>query len=182
MQKLSDLLFVSSNTNKFKEVQEILDSFGIPIEFFKLNLQEIQSNSIKEIALKKAQNAFSKCKKPLIIEDDGLCINSLDGFPGPYSSYVHKTIGNSGILDLLKKNRTAKFISTIVYCDTKNLEFFEGKLDGIISKSKQGIGWGYDPIFIPKNTKKTFAELIDKNNLSHRYKALKKFSSWYLNK
>ena len=182
MRKLSNLLFVSSNIHKFQESKVILESFGISIQFFKLNLEEIQSNSIKEIALKKAQNAFSKCKKPLIIEDDGLYIDSLDGFPGPYSSYVHKTIGNQGILDLLKKNRDAKFISNITYCDKNNLESFEGKLDGCISKSEKGTGWGYDPIFIPKNTKKTFAELIDKNNLSHRYKALKKFSNWYLNK
>jgi len=179
---LSDLFFVSSNIHKFKEAEAILDSFGISIQFFKLNLEEIQSNSIKEIALKKAQNAFSKCKKPLIIEDDGLYIDSLCGFPGPYSSYVHKTIGNQGILDLLKKNRDAKFISNITYCDKNNLESFEGKLDGCISKSEKGTGWGYDPIFIPKNTKKTFSELINKNNLSHRYKALKKFSNWYLNK
>ena len=73
-------------------------------------------------------------------------------------------------------------IQKITYCIKKNLESFEGKLDGCISKSEIGTGWGYDPIFIPKNTKKTFAELIDKNNLSHRYKALKNFSSWYLNK
>ncbi len=182
MHKLSDLFFVSSNTHKFKEAQEILNSFGISVEFFKLNLQEIQSNSIREIALQKAQDAFSKCKKSLIIEDDGLCIDSLGGFPGPYSSYVHKTIGNKGILNLLKKNRNAKFISTIVYCDKKNLEFFEGKIDGAISKSEKGDGWGYDPIFIPKNLKKTFGELTHKNNLSHRYKALKKFSNWYLHK
>jgi len=182
MPKLSDLLFVSSNTHKFKEAQEILNSFGISVEFFKLTLQEIQSNSIREIALQKAQDAFSKCKKSLIIEDDGLCIDSLDGFPGPYSSYVHKTIGNKGILNLLKKDRNAKFISTIVYCDKKNLEFFEGKIDGAISKSEKGDGWGYDPIFIPKNLKKTFGELTHKNNLSHRYKALKKFSNWYLHK
>ena len=182
MRKLSNLLFVSSNIHKFQESKVILESFGIPIQFFKLNLEEIQSNSIKEIALKKAQNAFSKCKKPLIIEDDGLYIDSLDGFPGPYSSYVHKTIGNKGILDLLKKNRDAKFISNITYCDKNNLESFEGKLDGCISKSEKRTGWGYDPIFIPKNTKKTFSELINKNNLSHRYKALKKFSNWYLNK
>ena len=182
MHKLSDLLFVSSNIHKFKEAKEILDFFGIPIQFFKLNLEEIQSNSIKEIAIKKAQDAFSKCKKPLIIEDDGLHIDSLGGFPGPYSSYVHKTIGNKGILSLLKKNRTAKFVSNITYCDKNSFEFFEGKLDGTISKSERGNGWGFDPIFIPKNNKQTFAELIDKNNLSHRYKALKKFSNWYLHK
>jgi XTP/dITP diphosphohydrolase len=182
MHKLSDLLFVSSNIHKFKEAKEILDFFGIPIQFFKLNLEEIQSNSIKEIAIKKAQDAFSKCKKPLIIEDDVLHIDSLDGFPGPYSSYAHKTIGNKGILNLLKQNRNTKFISTITYCDKNGLESFEGKLDGTISKSQKGKGWGFDPIFIPKNTKKTFAQLNDKNIISHRYKALKKFSNWYLHK
>ena len=180
MHKLSDLLFVSSNIHKFKEAKKILNSFEINIEFLKLDLEEIQSNSIKEIATKKAQDAFSKCKKPLIIEDDGLHIDSLAGFPGPYSSYVHKTIGNKGILNLLKKNRTAKFISTITYCDKNNFISFEGKLLGTISKFERGSGWGFDPIFIPKNTKQTFAELTDKNNLSHRYKALKKFSNWYL--
>jgi XTP/dITP diphosphohydrolase len=182
MHKLSELLFVSSNSHKFKEAKEILDFFGISIQFFKLNLEEIQSNSIKQIAIKKAQDAFSKCKKPLIIEDDGLHIDSLDGFPGAYSSYVHKTIGNKGILNLLKKNRTAKFVSTITYCDKNSFKSFEGKLLGTISKSEKRGGWGFDPIFIPKNTKQTFAELTDKNNLSHRYKALKKFSNWYLHK
>ena len=182
MHKLSDIFFVSSNIHKFKEAKEILDSFGISIQFFKLNLEEIQSNSIKEIAIKKVQDAFSKCKKPLIIEDDGLHIDFLNGFPGPYSSYAHKTIGNKGILNLLKQNRNAKFISTITYCDKNGLESFEAKLDGTISKSQKGKGWGYDPIFIPKNTKKTFAQLNEKNIISHRYKALKKFSNWYLHK
>lgn len=180
MHKLSNLLFVSSNIHKFKEAKEILDSFGITIKFFKLTLEEIQSNSIKQIATKKAQDAFSKCNASLIIEDDGLHIDSLDGFPGPYSSYVQKTIGNNGILNLLKTSRDAKFISTITYIDENNLKSFEGKLYGTISKLEKGHGWGFDPIFIPKNQKKTYGELIDKNNISHRYKALKKFSNWYL--
>ena len=87
MHKSFDLYFVSSNSHKYKEAKNILDSFGINLGFFKLTLEEIQSNSLKEIAEKKAQDAFSKCKKPIIIEDDGLFIDSLCGFPGPYSSY-----------------------------------------------------------------------------------------------
>ena len=62
------------------------------------------------------------------------------------------------------------------------MQSFKGKLDGRISKIQKGKGWGFDPIFIPKNTTKTFGELTSKNNLSHRYKALKKFSNWYLHK
>ncbi len=180
MRQSFDLLFASSNVNKYQEAKKILDFFGIRLGFFESDLQEIQSDSLEDIALQKAKNAFSKCKKPVIIEDDGLFIDSLDGFPGPYSSYVYKTIGNKGILNLLKNNRKAKFVSIISYCDKKTLQSFDAKLDGSISPFQKGEGWGYDPIFMPKNTQKTFAEINNKNKLSHRYKALEKFSNWYL--
>jgi XTP/dITP diphosphohydrolase len=170
MRKSFDLFFVSSNSHKYQEANIILDSLGINLGFLKFNLKEIQSNSLDVIAIAKARDAFSKFKKPVIIEDDGLFIDSIDGFPGPYSSYVFKTIGNKGILNLLKNNRKAKFVSIITYCDKTILQSFKGKLDGRIS------------IFIPNNSKKTFAELNNKNELSHRYKALKKFSNWYLHK
>lgn len=182
MLQLYDLFFVSSNIHKYQEAKKILDSFGIKLGFFESELEEIQSASLKAIALQKAKNAFSKCKKPVIIEDDGLFITSIGGFPGPYSSYVFKTIGNKGILNLLTTKRQAKFVSIITYCDKKIIESFEGKLDGFIAKSQKGNGWGYDPIFVPKNSKKTFAQMKDKNKISHRYKALKKFSNWYLHK
>ncbi len=182
MQQSFDLLFASSNRHKYQEAKKILDPFGINLGFFKSELEEIQSNSLKDIASKKAKEAFSKCKQPVIIEDDGLFIDSLGGFPGPYSSYVFKTIGNKGILNLLKDNRSAKFVSVISYCDGKTLQSFDAKLDGTISCSEKAKGWGYDPIFIPKGTKKTFAQLNNKNDLSHRYKALKFFSNWYLHK
>lgn len=181
MPKLFDLFFASSNAHKYQEAKKILDSFGIRLGFFKSDLKEIQSSSLVEIATKKAIDAFSKCEKPVIIEDDGLFIDSLEGFPGPYSSYVYDTIGNKGILNLLKNNRDAKFVSIITYCDGITLQSFEAEIDGTISASQKGKGWGYDPIFIPKNLTNTFAEITDKNELSHRYKALKKFSSWYLN-
>ena len=182
MHKSFDLFIVSSNNHKYQEAKIILDSLGINLGFLKFNLEEIQSNSLHNIAMAKARDAFSKFKKPIIIEDDGLFIDSLEGFPGPYSSYVFKTIGNKGILNMLKNNRKAKFVSIITFCDKTLLESFDGKLNGKISKIQKGQGWGYDPIFIPNNSTKTFAEINNKNELSHRYKALKKFSKWYLHK
>jgi XTP/dITP diphosphohydrolase len=182
MQQSYDLFFVSSNIHKFQEAKKILDDFGINLGFYKCELEEIQSNSLQEIAKNKALQAFHRCKKPIIVEDDGLFIDSLNGFPGPYSSYVFKTIGNKGILKLLKQNRKAKFVSIISFYDKKNHESFESKLNGIISKKIEGLGWGYDPIFIPSKSKKTFAQLKNKNKVSHRFRALKKFSSWYLDK
>ena len=178
----SDLFFVSSNNHKFKEAEMILNSFDVKIKFLKYHLEEVQSNSLEVIASKKAKFAFSKFNKPIIIEDDGLFIESLRGFPGPYSSYVFDTIGNAGILNLVKKNRKAKFVSLITYCDDEITKSFTGTVSGFISKSKKGKGWGYDPIFSYSDTEKTFAELKNKNEFSHRYLALKKFSNWYLQK
>ena len=119
MQQSSELFFVSSNNHKFTEAQRILSNLGLEISLFKTTLEEIQSNSLSEIAKRKALDAYSKVQKPVIIEDDGLFIDSLDGFPGPYSSYVYDTIGNKGIMSLLEKIelRTAKFVAIIVYCN-----------------------------------------------------------------
>ena len=182
MRQSYDLLFASSNQHKYVEVKQILRDFGINIGFFKYNFQELQSNSIKIIASKKAQDAFVQCKKPVIIEDDGIFIDSLKGFPGPYSSFVFQTIGNKGILNLVKTHRRAKFKSVIAFCDKKHQELFEANIKGRISKTLRGRGWGYDPIFIPDGKNTTYAELDEKNLVSHRYKALKKFSNWYLDR
>lgn len=181
MQQSFDLFFVSSNKNKYLEAKEILQSFGIKLGHIESKLEELQDDSIVNIALAKSNHAYSKWKKPIIIEDDGLFISSLRGFPGPYSSYVFKTIGNDGILKLLGAKRNAVFQSVIVYHDHNELKVFSSKVHGRISKKISSKGWGYDPIFIPKNYQKTFSQL-NKNKISHRYKALKKFSRWFIDK
>ena len=183
MQMSYDVFFASSNKNKFFEAKKILEEFNISLGFFKCNLLEIQSDKLEDIALQKIKNAFQICKKPVIVEDDGLYIDSLNGFPGPYSSYVFQTIGNKGILKITNTKRDASFRSIIAYSDSHNKgKLFKGKIPGKISKSLKGKGWGYDPIFIPKGQFKTFAELEQKNDISHRYLALKKFASWFQNK
>ena len=176
-----DILFASSNANKFREAKQILAINGIKLGFFKCKLEEIQVDSLEKIASKKVSDAFKQCKKPVIVEDDGLLIESLNGFPGPYSSFVFESIGNKGILKLVSKNRNAKFHSVIAFCNKNKIKLFSANLDGKISKNIKGKGWGYDPIFIPKGKKQTFAEIKNKNEISHRYLALKKFSNWYSN-
>ena len=178
MRKSSEVSFVSSNPHKYREARAILEPLGISLRFQRMTLQEIQSDSLKKIAECKARDAFARCRKPILVEDDGLFIDALGGFPGPYSSYVFDTIGNKGILQLVSSKRKARFVSMITYCDDTVLKTFKGKLDGTISKSEKGKGWGYDPIFIPDKSQKTFAE-TDKNEISHRYMALKRFASWH---
>ena len=116
-----------------------------------------------------------------MIEDDGLFINSLNGFPGPYSSFVFKTVGNEGILKLIRSKRTATFQSVIAYCEKKDdVQLFKAEVNGKISQKLVGKKWGYDPIFIPEGQTKTYAQLEEKNLISHRYLAIKKFANWYL--
>ena len=153
------------------------------LEFFQTDLVEIQDESLSKIAIQKVENAYGKCKKPVIVEDDGLFIESLSGFPGPYSSYIFNTIGNNGILKLMGDNRDAQFVAIIAFCDSSNEPtLFESRVAGTISKNIQDGGWGYDPIFIPEKQNKTYAELTNKNKLSHRYESLKKFASWFNSK
>jgi len=184
-QQLSELFFATSNENKFQEAERILANLGVKINLFKTTLEEIQSNDLNYIAKKKAINAFKLVQKPVIIEDDGLFIDSLNGFPGPYSSYVYDTIGNKGIMSLLENSvvRDAKFVSIIAYLDsTSDVKLFESSIPGKITSIIEKGGWGYDPIFIPDGESKTYANVSDKDKFSHRSASLTKFSSWFLNR
>ena len=185
MQQSSELFFASSNENKFQEAERILSDLGVQINFYKTILEEIQSNDLNDIAEKKAINAYDLIQKPVIIEDDGLFINSLNGFPGPYSSYVYDTIGNKGIMNLLENSqvRDANFVSIIAYCDNDyGVKLFESSIPGKISSVIEKGGWGYDPIFIPDGESKTYANVSDKDKFSHRSASLKKFSKWFLDR
>ena len=180
MPKSPDLFFVSSNADKYREVQAILDSLGIHVGHVRHSLEEIQSHSLEKIAEKKARDAFDLFRIPVIVEDAGLFVQDLGGFPGPFSSYVFQTIGNRGILQLMRQNRNAMFVSVVAFCSEGVLKTFGARLSGRISRTQKGKGWGYDPIFIAGGEAKTFAQLDDKDTLSHRFRALKKFSRWYL--
>lgn len=179
------IYFVSSNINKFNEVQKILEEYQISIEFYQAELPELQSNSLETIALFSAKHAFSLIREPLFVEDTGLFIQSLNGFPGPYSAFVFKTIGNEGILKLMHEtsNRSAVFRTVIALQITENRTFtFLGETHGTIALSERGKqGWGYDPIFVPaENNNETYAEMgyFKKNAISHRKKSIEKLAQW----
>lgn len=180
MRQSCEVSFASSNRHKFREAAEILAPYGIRLSLLRCSLEEIQSDSIVKISRRKAQDAFARFKTPVIVEDDGLEIDSLKKFPGPYSAFVFDTIGNEGVLRLVGRDRRASFVSAVTYCDRRQTVSFEFGVRGRISASVRGKGWGYDPIFIPDGANRTFAQLDDKNSVSHRYGALKEFSEWFL--
>jgi XTP/dITP diphosphohydrolase len=187
---MSELYFVSNNLHKYSEIKFISNDkiIGLDLKFCKQDIIEIQDEKIEKIAIEKAKSAYNIVKKPIIIEDDGLFIKSLNGFPGQYSKFILKSIGNKGIIRLLKgsSDRSAYFKSIFVYNDGSIVKVFYGKSIGKISSTITEGGWGYDPIFIPlnRNNKKciTFAKLSQtnkKNELSHRRIAFYKFIKWF---
>lgn len=173
------MIIVTHNQNKYMEYEEMFFEKGMELEWFNYEYPEIQSDSLKEIAEFSMKYVSKLINKPFFLEDTGLFISTLNGFPGPYSSYVQSKIGNKGILKLLEgaDDRNAKFISIIGFFDGKDFHFFEGVLNGQISLEEKGKnGFGYDPIFVPNGKNKTLAEMdiSEKNAISHRKNALDK--------
>ncbi|MEM4527201.1 MAG: RdgB/HAM1 family non-canonical purine NTP pyrophosphatase, partial [Nitrososphaerota archaeon] len=150
-----------------------------------LKTREIQSVDLKEVAIESVLYAYNILREPVMVEDAGLFIDALNGFPGPYSSYVYRTIGVKGVLKLLEnlQDRKAKFVSIIAfYSPFTNLKTFTGEVEGRISYEARGeSGFGFDPIFIPiDGDGRTFAEmnLEEKNKISHRGRSARKFAEW----
>ena len=184
-----ELYFVTGNNNKFNEVLRSFqqEDLNYTMEQLKMDPTEIQAETVKEVALFKLNSIKEKIDNSFFIEDAGFFVDiPLKGFPGVYSSYVFKTIGNEGIIKLINKfeNSVAYFEAVIVlyFKPLDRIFTFEGKVKGKVSLQIRGEeGFGFDPIFIPDiNPNKTFAELSmeEKNKISHRGQALRKLISF----
>jgi non-canonical purine NTP pyrophosphatase (RdgB/HAM1 family) len=113
------ITFVTSNSNKVRAVLEHTEPFGVNVVHKMLPLVEPQADTIEEVALSKAKQAYQQCAAPVLVEDGGFCIDELSGFPGPYTKYVLQTIGVGGLLRLTHDLplRTCQFRSVMVYID-----------------------------------------------------------------
>ena len=116
----------------------------------------------------------------------GLFVDGLGGFPGVYSSYVLRTIGNEGLLKLMENisDRTARFKSCVGACIGSHIIIANGECQGKIDFSQKGNGgFGFDPIFIPDGYDTTFAEMTleEKNKVSHRGNSIRSFAEQFTN-
>lgn len=174
---MNDIIFITGNENKLREAEQIL---GIKIVSKKLDLKEIQDVDLEEVIKDKLRSAYKTIKKPVMVEDTGLFLNALNGFPGALIKQLIGRVGREGIVKLLEgfddKSVVAKCAVGFTR-DGKDLKVFIGEIEGLIVNPKGESGFGWDPIFQPKGYEKTFAEMSseEKNAISHRYKALKKF-------
>ncbi|MFB6200833.1 MAG: RdgB/HAM1 family non-canonical purine NTP pyrophosphatase [Halorhabdus sp.] len=183
--------FVTGNEGKVREARARLDT---TVERVAYDYPEIQHHDLATIAAHGARDAFREIGAAVIVEDSGLFVDALDGFPGPYSAYVEDTLGIERVWRLTEPepDHRAAFRSVVAYCDGSGLgdapavlagdppvAVFEGRVAGDIVAPRGTGGFGYDPIF--ESDGRTFAEMDtdEKNEHSHRGRALDAFATWY---
>lgn len=183
------LIFVTGNRHKVEEVSELAARHGIELEHRDTPYIEIQADELEQVVRPGVQQACALLRAPCFVEDAGLFVRALRNFPGPYSNFVFRTLGNEGLLKLMtgENDRRAEFRSAVGYCEpSKRPEVFMGKVEGTIAlKAKGTRGFAFDPIFVPsEGDGRTFAEMStgEKNRLSHRARAIEAFFRWYKQK
>lgn len=186
-----ELVVATKNKKKLKEIKEILKDLDLEITSLSdySNIPRIIENgtTFKDNAVKKAVKIARFTKKLTLGEDSGLCVEALDGRPGVYSSRFSgkdksDLKNNLKVLKALKgmplNKRKAGYTCAVALADEHGLVAVrEGKCRGIIGFEQKGnFGFGYDPLFIIPEYKKTFAQLGPriKHKISHRYRALEK--------
>ena len=187
------IVFATNNAHKLSEIKAMLPE-GVEI----LSLADIgchedipeTSDTLEGNALQKAKYVYEKYGYDCFADDTGLEVDALGGAPGVhtarYAGQDHNTEANTDkLLRELKENfnRHARFRTVIALIIEKEVHFFDGEVVGEISTERRGTdGFGYDPVFIPEDTGKTFAELgvAVKNQISHRARAVKKLVAYLL--
>lgn len=180
---MTEYTFITGNENKAREFSEIV---GIDVPHQKVDVPEIQSDSLEEISKAKAVSAFEVLKKPVIIEDVSMELDALGGMPGPFIKFFITAIGPKGISDTARAlgNDKARVRINYVLYDGKDFNIFANTVEGSISSEPRGeSGFGFDPVFIPEGLNKTYAEMSseEKNKVSHRRKPIQEIAEFLKN-
>lgn len=173
------ITFATGNPGKLSEARAYLAPLGYEIEQYDGGYAEIQADTLEAVSQHALEGLADELDPPFMLEDAGLFVDALEGFPGVYSSYVFGTLGNEGLLRLLEDvddvARTARFRAVVGFHDGQGPRFFEGVVEGTIARGARGEhGFGFDPIFVPDGHKRTFGEMTEdqKGERSHRTRAL----------
>lgn len=181
------IVFATNNRHKLREIREIMgDGWDV------MSLADIGCQAdIPETALTLEGNAEMKARYvnerygyDCFADDTGLLVDALDGAPGVFSArYAGPDHDSEANMELLLRNmadkndRKAHFSTVICLIAAGTTRFFEGRVDGVITRERSGAsGFGYDPVFRPDGFDITFAEMTDeqKNAISHRGRATRK--------
>ncbi len=173
---MASLTFITGNPAKAEQLARHLN---IDVTHTKLDLPEIQSLDPKEIVEQKAKEAYKHINAPVLVEDTSLTFLALGKLPGPLIKWFLQELKNEGLCDILLPgmDRSARASVCFGYYDGTRFEIFEGEMNGTIASIPRGaLGFGWDPIFIPKGYEKTWGEMTmqEQDETSMRRIALKK--------
>ena len=182
---MKKLNFVTHNKDKVREFKAILDK-DFEIEQIDIDYPELRSDDPEEIVKEAVNELASELKKSVVVEDSGLFIEALNGFPGTCSAYIHKRIGLKGILRLMEgvKNRECVYKSAVGYCEPgkKPVSFLGEEKGKVAEEIKGNYGFGHDPIFIPEGSDKTYGEMENVEDVKKfRSKAIEKLKGYVKN-
>lgn len=173
MNDLPPFVLVTGNPNKLREAERIL---GFRPSALDLDLPEIQGLDLEEVLRAKGEEAWRLVGEPLVVEETGLELPALGGFPGPLVKWMLQAVGPEGIA------RTANALGdpratarcALLYRDSERVVIASGSTSGRLLLEPRGSeGFGWDPIFVPEGFALTYAELTsaEKDQLGHRGRA-----------
>jgi XTP/dITP diphosphohydrolase len=169
---------ITSNPGKMREFRAALEPLGFELRQRSEEIDEIQADELEDVVRNCMVQLRARGLNNYIIDDSGLFIDSLKGFPGVYSAHALKTIGCQGMIELLrgKDDRAARF-RCCIGCNVDDLGEMVVSAEAagrIIEEERGSGGFGFDPIFVPSGYEVTFSELPldEKNRISHRGKAI----------
>jgi non-canonical purine NTP pyrophosphatase (RdgB/HAM1 family) len=171
---LDDLVFVTSNIGKLREAEAVL---GRALEHRSLDLTEVQTLDLEEAVRSKATAALKLLGRPVLVEDTGLELAGLGGFPGPLIRWLLVSVGPEGICRVAACFEDSRATARCLVCafDGTAEVFGEGVVKGSIAPRPRGDGgFGWDSTFVPSDGGgRTYGEMKDeeKNRISHRHKA-----------
>lgn len=191
---METIVLASRNKHKIDELRSTLAPLNVELKstFDFPDLEEVveDKDTLEGNALKKARYVYDETGLPALADDTGLEVDALDGRPGVYSARyagesatyqenVDKLLDE--LTDVPQKDRKAQFRTVVALVSNDSTHTFEGVCPGEILDEAQGDGgFGYDPVFRPKDFGETFAQMEPaiKNKISHRGKAIQKFYDW----
>lgn len=154
-------VFISGNQHKADYLRKWLD---MPVEHQSVDLDELQSLSLKTVVEHKVKQAYDIVKKPVLVEDVGFTFEALGRLPGPLIKWFLEELGTEGLTRLASGLDHQKAHVSIMYAwyDGMHMHFFENHVQGTVAPEPRGTnGFGWNAVFIPDGSDKTYAEMTD---------------------
>ena len=173
LMSLAPFVLVTGNRGKIAEARLAL---GMEVEAVEMDLPEIQGLDLLEILNDKANVAWEIVRRPLVVEEAGLDLLALNGFPGPLVKWMLQAVGAEGIARTAQALGDPRAVArcVLLYRDAERTVVAEGNTPGtLVLPGRGGHGFGWDPVFLPDGETRTYAELEgrEKDAVSHRGRA-----------